>query len=183
MKRYFDRDLKKEEEYIHEFARLFHEKFKYLVEKAVENKKDFTNQNDLIQEVIQHASHCRKLTSKMPEFHKMYSSLEEYVNNDQNTCPFVLTGPSGAGKSSLMAFVAKKVIHMNFKMYLTIVPTILLIKGIQLIQLLSSVLLAHHNCLQLLIQYLHQFSNYWNSFLKLIFKMKNIKKQDAFEIN
>ena len=93
MKTYFDRDLKKEEEYIHEFARLFHEKFKYLVEKAVENKKDFTNQNDLIQEVIQHASHCRKLTSKMPvnyqkiikKFHKMYSSLEEYLNNDQNT--------------------------------------------------------------------------------------------------
>jgi guanylate kinase len=50
----------------------------------------------------------------MPEFHKTYSSLAEYLNNDQNTCPFVLTGPSGAGKSSIMAFVAKKVIYKIF---------------------------------------------------------------------
>jgi DNA replication protein DnaC len=113
--------LKKEEEYIQEFARIFQAKFKYLIEKAVKNKKDFMHQNDLIQEVIQHANHCRKLTSKMPEFHKTYSSLAEYLNNDQNTCPFVLTGPSGAGKSSIMAFVAKKVIYKIFKILFMII--------------------------------------------------------------
>ena len=106
--------MTKETEYIQEFSRLFQEKFKYLVEKAVKNKKDFKNQNDLIQEVFQHANHSRKLTSKMPHFHKMFSCLVEYLNNDQNSCPFVLTGPSGVGKSSLMAFLAKKVIHMYF---------------------------------------------------------------------
>ena len=106
--------MKEAEECIQEFSRLFQDKFKYLVEKAVENKKYLINQNDLIQEVIQHANHCRTLTSKMPHDHEMYSSLKEYLNNDQNTCPFVLTGPSGAGKSSLMAFVSKKVIHMYF---------------------------------------------------------------------
>ena len=60
----------------------------------------------------------------MPESHKMYSSLKEYLNNDQNTCPFVITGPSGAGKSSLMAFVAKKVFYLYFcifKFILTII--------------------------------------------------------------
>ena len=35
LKRNFDRDLRKEEEYIQEFSKLFQEKFKYLVEKAV----------------------------------------------------------------------------------------------------------------------------------------------------
>ena len=68
------------------------------------------NQNDLIQEVIQHVNHCRNLTNQMPDSHKMYSSLANYLEGDQNTCPFVLAGPSGSGKSSLMAFVAKKVI-------------------------------------------------------------------------
>jgi DNA replication protein DnaC len=87
-----------------------------LVKKAVETRKDFINQNDLIQEVIQHASHCQKLTSKMSESHKIHSSIAEYLNNDQNTSPFILTGPSGAGKSSLMAFVVKKVIHVNLSM-------------------------------------------------------------------
>jgi hypothetical protein len=53
--------LKKKEEYIQEFAELFQEKFKYLVEKAVKNKKYLMNQNDLIKEVIQHANHCRTL--------------------------------------------------------------------------------------------------------------------------
>ena len=91
---------------------MFQEKFKYLVEKAVENKKDFMNKSDLIQEVIHHANHCKTLRSKMPNFHKMFSSLEEYLNDDQNTRPYVLTGPSGSGKSSLMAFVAKKVIYI-----------------------------------------------------------------------
>ena len=67
------------------------------------------NRNDLIQEVIQHANHCRNLTKKMPDSHKMYPSLSNYLEDDMNTCPFVLAGPSGSGKSSLMAFVAKKV--------------------------------------------------------------------------
>jgi hypothetical protein len=50
-------------------------------------------------------------------FHRMYFSLAEYLNDDQNTIPFVLTGPSGAGKSSLMAFAAKKVFHTNFSIH------------------------------------------------------------------
>ena len=101
--------LKKDEEYVQEFTELFKKKFKNLVEKAIENKKELTNQNDLIQEIIQHANHCRNLTQKMPDSHKMYPSLSNYLEDDMNTCPFVLAGPSGSGKSSLMAFVAKKV--------------------------------------------------------------------------
>ena len=57
--------MKKDEEYVQEFAELFKEKFKYLVSKAIENKKELMNQNDLIQEVIQHANHCRNLTKKI----------------------------------------------------------------------------------------------------------------------
>ena len=103
------RDLKKDEEYIQEFAELFKEKFKYLVAIAIENNKALMNRNDLIREVIQHANHCRNLTKKIPGSHKMYPSLSNYLEDDMNTCPFVLAGPSGSGKSSLMAFVAKKV--------------------------------------------------------------------------
>jgi hypothetical protein len=39
LKRYFNRDLRKEEEYIQEFARIFQAKFKYLIDKAVKNKR------------------------------------------------------------------------------------------------------------------------------------------------
>ena len=49
----------------------------------------------------------------MPDFHQMHSNLANYLNDDQNTCPYVLTGTSGSGKSSLIAFVAKKVISLN----------------------------------------------------------------------
>ena len=87
-----------------------------MVLKAVEkkkdfkNQKDFENQNDIIQEVIQHSNYCRYLSTKMPEFHLMYSFIADYLNDDQNTCPLVLTGPSNACKSLLMALIAKKVI-------------------------------------------------------------------------
>ena len=108
-----DRD-KIEDKYIQEFAKIFEEKVKYLVQQAIENKTEFINQNDLNQEVIQHANHCINLTKKMSDSHKMYSGLANYLMDDQNTCPFVLAGPSGAGKSSLMAFVAKKVIFLGF---------------------------------------------------------------------
>ena len=76
------------------------------------------NKDDLIQEVIQHANHCKNLTEKMPETHPMYSRIDNYIKDDQNSCPFVLTAPSGAGKSSLMAFVAKKVILLYFCLYM-----------------------------------------------------------------
>jgi DNA replication protein DnaC len=114
LKRTFDRDLSKEQEYIQRFNKLFQEKFKNLIEKAVEKKHIFKYQNDLIQEVIHHSNQCITLASKMPAFHEMFSCLAEYLNDDQNRSPFILTGTSGAGKSSLMAFVAIQVIHMNF---------------------------------------------------------------------
>ena len=81
-----------------------------MVLKAVEKKKDFNYQKDIIQEVIQHSNYCRYLSTKMPEFHLMYSFIADYLNDDQNTCPLVLTGPSNACKSLLMALIAKKVI-------------------------------------------------------------------------
>ncbi len=80
--------------------------------------KNNDDQDDLIQEVIQHANHCKNLTEKMSETHTMYSRIDNYIKDDQNSCPFVLTAPSGAGKSSLMAFVAKKVILLYFCMYM-----------------------------------------------------------------
>ena len=92
-----DRPYLKKEEYIQNFAELFDKKFKYLLSKTIEKNKEFINQNDLIQEVIQHANHCRNLTKKMPDSHKMYSSLNNYLNDDQNTRPFILAGPSGSG--------------------------------------------------------------------------------------
>jgi len=82
---------------------------------VIQNKE---NKDDFIQEVIQHANHCKNLTEKMPETHTMYSRIDNYIKDDQNSCPFVLTAPSGAGKSSLMAFVAKKVILLYFYMYM-----------------------------------------------------------------
>ena len=78
---------------------------------VIKNKE---NQDDLIQEVIQHANHCKNLTEKMPDSHNLHSRIDNYIKDDQNSCPFVLTAPSGAGKSSLMAFVAKKVILLYF---------------------------------------------------------------------
>jgi hypothetical protein len=82
---------------------------------VIKNKDD---QDDLIQEVIQHANHCKNLIEKMSETHPIYSRIDNYIKDDQNSCPFVLTAPSGAGKSSLMAFVAKKVILLYLCMYM-----------------------------------------------------------------
>ena len=106
--------MKKDEEYILEFSKQFEGKVKYLVQEAVDNKKEFMKQNDLIQEVIQHANHCRNLTKKMADSHEMNCSLANYLEDDINACPFVLAGPSGSGKSSLLAFVAKTVIRFVF---------------------------------------------------------------------
>ena len=54
----------------------------------------------------------------MPGFHILYSGLNDYINDHQNSRPSVLTAPSGAGKSSLMVLVAKKVILLYFCMYM-----------------------------------------------------------------
>jgi hypothetical protein len=109
--------VKKEEEYIQEFSKLFQENFKLLVEKAVKNRKYCINQNDLVQEVIHHVDHYRRLTNKMSESHIMHSGLAKYLNDDQNKSSFILTEPSGAGKSSIMAFVVKEVFQMNFSVH------------------------------------------------------------------
>ena len=63
----------------------------------------------LIQEVIEHANRANKLTKQMHDYHNDYELINNYLRDNDNTCPFVITGLSGAGKSSFMAFVAKKV--------------------------------------------------------------------------
>ena len=81
---------------------------KLVNEEAARNKLS-SNQSVLIQEVIEHANRANKLTKQIPEYHNDYELVNNYLRDNENTCPFVITGSSGAGKSSLMAFVAKKV--------------------------------------------------------------------------
>ena len=82
---------------------------KRLLNEEADRNKLSPNQSDLIQEVIEHANRANKLTEQMPDNHNDYELVNNYLRDNDNTCPFVITGLSGAGKSSLMAFVAKKV--------------------------------------------------------------------------
>ena len=91
---------------------------KELIEKAIRNSNNNLNQSVFTQEIIQHAKHCIKLTSKMDYNQNQYSEIEKYILDEDNNCPFVITGSSGAGKSSLLAYVAKMVNKNRFKLIL-----------------------------------------------------------------
>ena len=82
---------------------------KKLVSEEDDRYKLSSNQSALIQEVIEHANRANKLTKQMHDYHNDYELINNYLRDNDNTCPFVITGLSGAGKSSFMAFVAKKV--------------------------------------------------------------------------
>ena len=79
----------------------------------IQNEIDYEKiqiDNELQQEILQHASNCNNLTNRMESFeHKKYELVEKYILDKKNNCPFVITGPSGVGKSTLMAYIAKKV--------------------------------------------------------------------------
>ena len=52
----------------------------------------------LLQEILHHAKHAERLTSKMNYTKNQYSDVEKYLLNYSNS-PFLIAGPSGAGKS------------------------------------------------------------------------------------
>ena len=102
--------------------RKFGEWFKHSIERQIDEETERTkesNYNNFIQEIIHHANRANKLTKKMSSHSDYYESVENYLRDDNNTCPFIIIGSSGTGKSSLMAFVAKKVkIFFKFKLSL-----------------------------------------------------------------
>ena len=92
-----------------EFRQTFKNAIERLIIDEIERDKLLSSTNDLIQEVIEHANRANKLKSKMLDHHNDYEPLNNYLRDDANNSPFILTGSSGSGKSSLMAFAAKKV--------------------------------------------------------------------------
>ena len=93
--------------------KLFGEKFKTginaLIKREIENRKTNITQSSFNEEILHHAKHCSNLNNKTLLNNELYSKLEEYILDEKNDCPFLLTGLSGAGKSSLMGYVVKKV--------------------------------------------------------------------------
>ena len=98
----------KDENYWKDFGDKFKNSIEQLIIEEVDRRKNVIN-DDLIQEIIEQADHANKLTNKMPDHHNDYEFVKQYIKDDNNKCPLVITGSSGAGKSSLMAFAAKKV--------------------------------------------------------------------------
>ena len=97
---------------------MFGEQFKIgvnsLIKREYENNGDNFNQSQLYQEILHHAKRSQNLTSQIASECQEFSIIENYILDDKNRSPFVLTGASGCGKSTLMAFVAKKVILLKF---------------------------------------------------------------------
>ncbi len=93
--------------YFQNFGRIFQEGIVSLIQNEIEEIDNL----GIDQEILQQARHCNNLTNRMDKFqHEKYYVVENYILDNKNNCPFLITGSSGVGKSTLMGFIAKKVI-------------------------------------------------------------------------
>ena len=91
------------------FGEELRQRISYLIEREIKNDSLIQS---IFKEILHHATHSRNLTSKMNFISNRYKIIQKYILDEKNCFPFVLTGLSGTGKSSLLAYVAKKVIHI-----------------------------------------------------------------------
>lgn len=95
---------KKDENYLKNFASHYLKLFESLIEKFVQNNP-VVEKRTLLDDVIYHFNYINlnKIKEIASGSEKIMKELSDYVFDDNNRQPFILTGPLGSGKTSCLA--------------------------------------------------------------------------------